>query len=152
MAVHRAAMRVLNQFKSIYQNTQAGTSICPSPSGKLHMYLDDWLLNPGTHQEALEQTSWLKSRCRRLGLVFKPREFGYYPTSGCHLSGDRAGHSCRPGKAITQESDQLHCEQSAQWCMEVQRSFAREVQWAVWNLWNSRLVIQKLDVKSDNFT
>ena len=22
---------------------------------KLHMYLDDWLLNPGTHQEALEQ-------------------------------------------------------------------------------------------------
>ena len=25
----------------------------------------------------------------------------------------------------------IHCEQSAQWCMEVQRSFAREVQWAV---------------------
>ena len=24
---------------------------------KLHMYLDDWLLNPGTYQEALEQTS-----------------------------------------------------------------------------------------------
>ena len=33
------------------------------------MYLDDWLLNPGTHQEALEQTSWLKSLCRKLGLV-----------------------------------------------------------------------------------
>ena len=31
----------------------------------LHMYLDDWLLNPGTHQEPLE----LKSLCRRLGLV-----------------------------------------------------------------------------------
>ena len=45
-----------------------------------------------------------------------------------------------------------HCEQSAQWCIEVQRSFAREVQWAVRNLGNSRLVIQKLDVKSDNFT
>ena len=70
---------------------------------KLHMYLDDWLLNPGTHQEA----SWLKSLCRRLGLVFKPREIGSSPISGCHLSGDRAGHSCRPGKAITQESDQL---------------------------------------------
>ena len=36
---------------------------------KLHMFLDDWLLNPGTHQEALEQTSWLKSLCRKLGLV-----------------------------------------------------------------------------------
>ena len=32
------------------------------------MYIDDWLLNPGTHQEALEQTSWLKSLCRKLGL------------------------------------------------------------------------------------
>ena len=75
---------------------------------KLHMYLDDWLLNLGTHQEALEQTSWLKSLCQRLGLVFKPREIGSNPISGCHLSGDRAGHSCRPCKAITQESgDQL---------------------------------------------
>ena len=36
---------------------------------KFHMYLDDWLLNPGTHEEALEQTSWLKSLCRKLGLV-----------------------------------------------------------------------------------
>ena len=31
---------------------------------KLHMYLDDWLLNPGTHQEAHEQTSWLRSLCQ----------------------------------------------------------------------------------------
>ena len=36
---------------------------------KLHMYIDDWLLNPGTHQETFEQTSWLKSLCRKLGLV-----------------------------------------------------------------------------------
>ena len=45
--------------------------------------------------------------CRSLGLVFKPREIGSNPISGCHLSGDRAGHSCRPGKAITQDIDQL---------------------------------------------
>ena len=36
---------------------------------KLHMYLDDWLLNPGTRQEAHEQTSWLRSLCQKLGLV-----------------------------------------------------------------------------------
>ena len=33
---------------------------------KLHRYIDDWLLNPGTHQEALEQTSWLRSLCQKL--------------------------------------------------------------------------------------
>ena len=38
---------------------------------------------------------------------FKPREIGSNPISGCHLSGDRAGHSCRPSKAVTQEVDQL---------------------------------------------
>ena len=38
---------------------------------------------------------------------FKPREIGSNPISGCHLSGDRAGHSCTPGKAVTQEIDQL---------------------------------------------
>ena len=52
VAIHSAAIQVVNQSKNI-----------------LHMYLDDWLLNPETHQEALEQTSWLKSLCRRLGLV-----------------------------------------------------------------------------------
>ena len=36
---------------------------------RLHMYLDDWLLNPDSRQEAQEQTSWLRSLCRRLGLV-----------------------------------------------------------------------------------
>ena len=33
--IHSAVMRVVNQSESIYQNTQAGTSICPSPSGKI---------------------------------------------------------------------------------------------------------------------
>ena len=71
------------------------------------MYIDDSLLNPGTRQEALEQTSWLKSLCRKLGLVFKPREVGSNPFLGCHVSGDRAGHLCRPSKVVTQEVDQL---------------------------------------------
>ena len=74
---------------------------------KLHMYIDDWLLNPGTHQEALEQTSWLRSLCRRLGLVLNLEKSGSNPFSGCHVSGDRAGHLCRPSKAVTQEVDQL---------------------------------------------
>ena len=63
---------------------------------KLHMYIDDSLLNLGTRQEALEQSSWLKSLCRKLGLVFKPKEVGSNPFLGCHVSGDRAGHLCRP--------------------------------------------------------
>ena len=43
-------------------------------------------------------------------------------------------------------------EQSVQWWTEVQRSFVWVVQWAVRKLGNSRMVNQKLDVKSDNFT
>ena len=35
MAVHSAAFRVVNQSESIYHSTQTGTSICPSPSGKI---------------------------------------------------------------------------------------------------------------------
>ena len=71
---------------------------------KLHMYIDDWLLNAGTHQEALEQTSWLKSLCRKLGLVLNLEKSDLIPSQ---VAGDRAGHSCRPGKAVTQEDDQL---------------------------------------------
>ena len=36
----------------------------------------------------------------------RPREIGSNPISGDHLSGDRAGHSCRPYQAISQENDQ----------------------------------------------
>ena len=45
----------------------------------------------------------------------------------------------------------MHCEQSAQWWTEVQRYFVRVVQWAAMKLGNSRMVIQKLDVKSQQF-
>ena len=47
---------------------------------KLHMYIDDWLLNPGKHQEALEQTSWLKSLCRKLGLVLNLEKSDLIPS------------------------------------------------------------------------
>ena len=70
---------------------------------KLLMYIEDWLLNPGTHQEALEHSSWLKSLCAKARVGFKPREVRSNPFSGCHVSGDRAGHLCRPSKAVTQE-------------------------------------------------
>ena len=35
MAIYSTAIRVVNQSESIYQNTQTGTSISPSPSGKI---------------------------------------------------------------------------------------------------------------------
>ena len=47
---------------------------------KLHMYIDDWLLNPGTHQEALEQSSWLKSLCQKLGLVLNLEKSDLIPS------------------------------------------------------------------------
>ena len=47
---------------------------------KLHMYLDDWLLNPGTRQEAHEQTSWLKSLCQKLGLVINLEKSDLIPS------------------------------------------------------------------------
>ena len=47
---------------------------------KLHMYLDDWLLNPGTHQQAVEQTSWLKSLCQKLGLVLNLEKSDLIPS------------------------------------------------------------------------
>ena len=47
---------------------------------KLHMYLNDWLLNPGAYQEALKQTSWLKALCRRLGLVINLEKSDLIPS------------------------------------------------------------------------
>ena len=47
---------------------------------KLHMYLDDWLLNRGTLQEALEQTSWLRSLCQKLGLVLNLEKSDLIPS------------------------------------------------------------------------
>ena len=44
------------------------------------MYIYDWLLNTGTHQEALEQTSWLKSLCQKLGLVLNLEKSDLIPS------------------------------------------------------------------------
>ena len=74
---------------------------------KLHMYLDDWLLNPSTHQGSSRANILAQVPVPKARVGCKPREIGSNPISGCYLSGDRAGHSCRPGKAITQEGDQL---------------------------------------------
>ena len=98
LAVLSTAIRVVNQSESIYKILKPVLALAHLHRVKLHMYIDDSLLNPGTRQEALEQTSWLKSLCRKLGLVFKPREVGSNPFLGCHVSGDRAGHLCRPSR------------------------------------------------------
>ena len=80
LAVHSTAIRVVNQSESIYQNTQTGTSLAHLHRVKLHMYLDDWLLNPGTRQEAHEQTSWLRSLCQKLGLVINLEKSDLIPS------------------------------------------------------------------------
>ena len=47
---------------------------------RLHMYLDDWLLNPDSRQEAPEHTSWLRSLCRRLALVINLEKSDLIPS------------------------------------------------------------------------
>ena len=107
LAIYSTAIRVVNQSESIYQNTQTGTRICPSPSGKIAHVTRRLVAKardtPGSSRaNILAQVPVPKAR-----VGFKPREIGSNPISGCHLSRDRAGHSCRPGKAVTQEVDQL---------------------------------------------
>ena len=107
LAIYSTAIRVVNQSESIYQNTQTCTSICPPPSGKIAHVHRRLVVKPrdtpgSSRANILAQVPVPKAR-----VGFKPREIGSNPFSGCHVSGDRAGHSCRPGKAATQEVDQL---------------------------------------------
>ena len=107
LAVHSTAIRVVNQSESIYQNTQTCTSICPPPPGKIAHVHRRLVVKPrdtpgSSRANILAQVPVPKAR-----VGFKPREVGSNPFSGCHVSGDRAGHFCRPGNAVTQEVDQL---------------------------------------------
>ena len=107
LAVHSIAIRVVNQSESIYQNTQTCTSLCPPPSGKAAHVLRRLVAKPrdspgSSRANILAQVPVPKAR-----VGFKPREVGANPFSGFHISGDRAGHLCRPSKAVTQEVDQL---------------------------------------------
>ena len=47
---------------------------------RLHMYLDNRLLNPDSRQEAQEQTSWLRTLCRRLGMVINLEKSDLIPS------------------------------------------------------------------------
>ena len=81
--------------------------ICPSPSGKIAHVPRRLVVKPRDTPESSRANILAQVPVPKARVGFKLREIGSNPISGCHLSGDRAGHSCRPGKAITQESDQL---------------------------------------------
>ena len=107
LAIYSTAIRVVNQSESIYQNTQTCASLCPPPSGKAAHVFRRLVAKPrdtpgSSRANILAQVPVPKAR-----VCFKPREVGSNPFSGCHVSGDRAGHLCRPSKAVTQEVDQL---------------------------------------------
>ena len=107
LAIYSTAIRVVNQSESIYQNTQTCASLCPPPSGKAAHVFRQLVAKPrdtpgSSRANILAQVPVPKAR-----VGFKPREVGSNPFSGCHVSGDRAGHLCRPSKAVTQEVDQL---------------------------------------------
>ena len=80
MAIYSTAIRVVNQSESIYKILKHVLAHAHLHRVILHMYIYDWLLNPGTHQEALEQTSWLKSLCRKLGLVLNLEKSDLIPS------------------------------------------------------------------------
>ena len=76
--IHSAAIWVVNQSESIYQNTQTGTSICPSPSCKIAHVFRRLVVKPrdtpgSSRANILAQVP--------VGLVFKPREIGSNPIS-----------------------------------------------------------------------
>ena len=35
----------------------------------MHLYLDDWLINPGSKEDSVRHTSWILQLCSRLGWV-----------------------------------------------------------------------------------
>ena len=107
MAIHSTAIRFVNQSESIYQNTQTGISICPPPSGKVAHVPRRLVAKPRDTPGSSRANILVQVPVPKARVGFKPSEIGSNPISGCHLSGDRAGHSCGPGKAITQEGDQL---------------------------------------------
>ena len=97
----------VNQSESIYQNTQTCTSICPPPSGKFEHVHRRLVAKPRDTPESSRANILAQVPVPKARVGFKPREVGSNPFSGCHVSGDRAGHLCRPSKAITQEIDQF---------------------------------------------
>ena len=107
LAVHSTAILVVNQSESIYQNTQTCTSLCPPPSGKAAHVLRRLVAKPRDSPGSSRANILAQVPVPKAGVGFKPREVGANPFSGFHVSGDRAGHLCRPSKAVTQEVDQL---------------------------------------------
>ena len=107
LAVHSTAIRVINQSKSIYQNTQTRTIICPPSLGKIAHVHRRLVVKPRDTPGSSRANILAQVPVQKARVGIKPREVGSNPFSGCHVSGDRAGHLCRPSKAVTQEVDQL---------------------------------------------
>ena len=63
-----------------WQFTVLPFGLSTSPRVFTKILIDDWLLNPGTHQEAHEQTFWLKSLCQKLGLVINLEKSDLIPS------------------------------------------------------------------------
>lgn len=72
---------------------------------RLHMYLDDWLVNPNNQSSSLSDTQWLLGVCRTLGLLVNESKSDLVPSQECTYLGisldTRAGLARPSSKRVT---------------------------------------------------
>ena len=69
----------------------------------LHVYLDDWLLNPMSEESAKQQTQWLLDLCARLGWVVNVEKSCFDSFTGGHLLRNFTRYQSRPRLPLREE-------------------------------------------------
>ena len=80
LAIPSSSFRVKHCTTSVYSGHGTCRGLRPSQWGSLHVYLDDWLLNPISEELAKQQTQWLLDLCTRLGWVVNVEKSSLTPS------------------------------------------------------------------------
>ena len=107
LAVQSTALWSLNQSKSFYQNTQAGTSLRPFTRGKATHVPGRLVVKPGFSSGSSRANILAQVPVPKIRAGHKSGEVGINPFPESHLSGNRAGLPCWSRKTVGQESDQM---------------------------------------------
>ena len=73
----------------------------------MHLYLDDWLINPDSREDSARHTSWVIQLCSRLGWVENLGKIRFNPIASSHLLGDKVRLSGRLSLPLRQENRKL---------------------------------------------